>query len=272
MTNIRNDLEAEFGPIPEEEETGPWNIAVGFPYSAESQYADPVVSTKKPAAKQTEEKVQPDELSAQLALAIGSGDRERIEKALDESLEEERSQKVELSVEPTLPDRPYNGQVVKRCISCGQRIVWRPSEGECLCSVKCRRHYEKQTGRKTRTTLEMEAKSVREHKDRKARDREAVDCATRKERARATRDAFIFGPTIKSLQRQFVEQHDIHANFVKVCHVQGYPVLSFTMTNRQDQPLYVIQYEDRHGWILGALSAEQAVTDWLAHRAISGAQ
>ncbi len=155
MEEVRADLEAAFGMA--EEEPWPTDLAslapaTGYPYSAEDGL---VASERREVERRDEEaasKRARKEAKAlgELADAVASGDKERIEAAMAATERAARSKKAAepdraIYVEPRAPlpaDLLAAHPQVARCDFCGQRMVWVPSEPK-YCSRRCEVRHEK---------------------------------------------------------------------------------------------------------------------------------
>lgn len=275
MNGVRSDLEAEFGSVLEETVDLPISTANGWA----NLHLDFLDRFPSPIPKEGDEDPIRDEAAGRLALAVESGSSDELEAAIDAAL----AVKPKVASKTVTFDRIYySGWRIGNCVGCGQRIRWKPvSEKACVCNSVCFRRYEARIKQdedrreleNTRTKNERAAAEERladeQATQRRLLDRERMREANEKREHEARQlavlmPADVIERTVESLKRQFAEQHNIQAYYVEARYMHGYLVLSFTMTNHQNRPLYVIEYNKRHGWILGASSADEAITTWLA--------
>jgi len=214
MAGIRNDLEAEFGPMGEDDNDLqiPLHWAVGWPYSM----ADIVVESNRRARRGdadgdgaadrdvTERKR--DELAAELMQALDSGDAERIDEAnaavTSAEIAADRITRKSPRYEPAtyVPEAwaPYDGLRVCRCLNCRQRIAWRFSFGEQVCNTECGRLFKAQVERKLvekrrrdRLRELTEEEHKREERSRKAREAQKMSAAVQKQRREEREEEYL---------------------------------------------------------------------------------
>jgi hypothetical protein len=153
---------------------------------------------------------------------------------------------------PGAPLRVFDGPTVRRCLWCGQRMVWESFMADCVCSDACGKRYSKRP-----IPIRAVPKPVVVPKPVIILKPKPVILPPPPLRY-ASLDSVIV-----SIKKQLSDHHDVQAELKLASYVRGWVVLEFAITNRNDQKLHVVldgAGPGRAAWVLAAVSDEQAVS------------
>jgi len=144
---------------------------------------------------------------------------------------------------PGAPLRVFDGPTVRRCLWCGQRMVWESFMVDCVCSAECGKRYSKRP-----IPIRAVPKSVIMPKP--------VIMPPPPPRYVS------LDSVIVSIKKQLSDYHNVQVELKLASYVRQWVVLEFAITNQNDRKLHVVldgAGPGRAAWTLGAVSDEQAV-------------
>ncbi len=152
---------------------------------------------------------------------------------------------------PGTPLRVFDGPLVRRCLWCGQRMVWESFMVDCVCSDECGKRYSR------RPVPVVQPKPVPKLVPK------PVIMAPKPDVPRFNKPTYVsLDSVIVSIQKQLADLHNLQVRLGTVSYVRGWVVLEFLITSKNDQKLHVVLDAvgpGRAAWILDAVSDEQAV-------------
>ena len=166
----------------------------------------------------------------------------------------------------TLPGHVFQGLRICRCLGCGQRIAWRPSDGLQACSGRCyKQAFEAEVKESARVQKAIEDRNRRLKKEREEERNSVYRYTPKPYYVTLAIDPVAMSRVVDSLQRQLIEQHNLLTDFVKPHCVRGkWTVLEFSIRDTVliRRSLHIILNgtgPGRAAWVLDVHSAEEAV-------------